>query len=504
MLLDTVATERPAGADDVDVLIVGAGISGIGAGCHLRRRRPQTTFTILEGRDAIGGTWDLFRFPGIRSDSDLHTFGFSFKPWTDDDAIAAAPKIRAYLDEAVDEHGLREAIRFGHQVRSATFDSRTARWTVVAQRTDTGEEVRLTARWLFCGTGYYDYQRGYLPELPGVEDFAGRFVHPQAWPDDVDLHGKRVVVIGSGATAVTLIPAIAPQAAHVTMLQRSPSYVLSLPREDPLAKLADRLLGTHRGYRVTRRKNIALQRGIYRACRRFPRAMTKLLIADVRRRLPKGYDVATHFTPRYRPWDQRLCVVPDGDLFEAISSGKASVVTDHIDRITRDGIRLRSGAQLDADVIVAATGLELRAFGGIELAVDGERVTPGETVAFRGMMLSDVPNFVFALGYTNASWTLKVDLVCEHFCRLLDHLDATGIDLAVPRVADPHLGHVPVLDLTSGYVQRGIARFPKAGDRGSWLVEQAYERDVERLRHGPVTDPELHLSRVEAPASVTV
>ncbi len=477
---------------DVDVLIIGAGISGIGAAHHLTTRRPGTSFAILDGREEIGGTWSLFRYPGLRSDSDMPTFGFGFRPWTHKKAIAEADAILDYLDGTVADAGIAEHIRFGHRVRSARFSSDTGRWTVRADDTRTGEPVQLTARFLFSGTGYYDYESGFTPEFAGVEDFAGDVVHPQHWPADLDTTGRRVVVIGSGATAVTLVPALAQTAAHVTMLQRSPSYVLSLPSEDHIANLLSRTIGPRRAYRLTRRKNIAIQRGIYRLAQRYPRAVRRVIRADARRRLPKGYDVDTHFNPKYDPWDQRLCIVPDGDFFQAISRGDASVVTDAIQTFTPRGLRLVSGRKLEADVIVTATGLNLLAFGGIELAVDDEPIDVASTTVYKSMMLSGVPNFVFAIGYTNASWTLKVDLVCEHFCRLLDHMDVRGATTVVPVDPEDHMERLPLLDLRSGYVARGIDAFPKAGTRGPWSVRMAYEDDVARLRDGAIEDPELH------------
>jgi cation diffusion facilitator CzcD-associated flavoprotein CzcO len=489
----------------LDVLIIGAGISGLGAGCHLSTRAPGRTFAILEGRDSIGGTWDLFRFPGIRSDSDLHTFGFAFKPWTRKEAIASADSILDYLREAVAEHGLERHIRFGHQVESAAFDTTTGLWTVTA-RTRDGDTVQLTARFLFTGTGYYDYRAGYTPDFDGVEEFEGRMVHPQLWPEDLDHTGKKVVVIGSGATAVTLVPAMAGTAAHVTMLQRSPSYVLSQPAEDVIANTLNKVLGPHRAYPITRRKNILRQRAIYVLCKRFPKFMRRVLVGGVKRQLPKGYDVERHFQPHYDPWDQRLCLVPDGDLFASISSGDASVVTDHIDRFTPTGIRLRSGAELEADIVISATGLNLLPLGGIELTVDGRPVDVAETTIFRSMMLSGVPNFAFAMGYTNSSWTLKVDLVCQHLCRLLDHLDAGGHRQVVPVLDGPEQERRLLMDLTSGYVQRGMARFPKGGTRGPWTAAMAYEKDVARLVHGPVVDRELRFgsgSTAASPASPT-
>jgi cation diffusion facilitator CzcD-associated flavoprotein CzcO len=480
-----------AGTTHLDVLIIGAGISGIGAACQLTKRAPGRSFAILEGRDSIGGTWDLFRYPGIRSDSDLQTFGFGFKPWTNRRSIAHAHSILDYLREAVSEHGLEQHIRFGHRVISAEFCSSTGLWTVTARRTETGETVQLHARFLFSGTGYYDYEAGYTPQFAGVEEFGGQLVHPQLWPEDLDYSGKRVVVIGSGATAVTLIPAMAGQAAHVTMLQRSPSYVLSQPAEDLIANTLNRVLGPRQAYPINRWKNILRQRAIFTLCQRYPRLMRRVLLAGVRRRLPDGYDVDTHFNPHYDPWDQRLCLVPDGDLFAAISSGRASVVTDHIDRFTPTGIRLRSGDELEADIVVTATGLNLLPFGGIELSVDGRPVDLPEATIYKSMMLSGVPNFAFAFGYTNSSWTLKVDLVCEHFCRLLDHMDAHGYVRVVPVLDDPSMERLPLLDLGSGYVRRAVGRFPQAGTKGPWTAAMAYEKDAARLRKGPVEDPEL-------------
>ena len=489
----------PSPGTEVDVLIVGAGISGIGAACYLTRCAPQRSFAILEGREAIGGTWDLFRFPGIRSDSDLFTFGFAFKPWTSDRAIAEADLIRGYLHETVDEYRLAPHIRFGHHVTAARWSSDEARWTVTAERGD-GETVELTSRFLFSGTGYYDYTQGHTPEFAGIEDFGGQVIHPQFWPEGLDYTGKRVVIIGSGATAVTILPAMAGTAAHVTQLQRSPSYVLSLPAEDPVFKLLRRVIGVPRAYRVTRRKNIFIQRAVYRLSQRYPRFMRRALMADARRRLPKGYAVDKHFNPAYDPWDQRMCIVPDGDLYEAVSNGQASIVTDNIDRFVPEGIRLTSGQVLEADIIVTATGLNIIPFGRIALEVDGAEVDLPETTVYKSMMLNGVPNFAFAIGYTNASWTLKVDLVCEHFCRLLAHMDERDADMVVPVRGDAPMERRPLLDLTSGYVLRGIGHFPHAGSSGPWTAAMAYERDVERLRDGPVDGPELRFrTRVSPP-----
>jgi cation diffusion facilitator CzcD-associated flavoprotein CzcO len=484
---------------DFDVLVIGAGIAGIGAAHQLTTRRPGTTFAVLDARDRIGGTWSLFRYPGLRSDSDMPTFAFGFRPWMNRKSIAEAGVILEYLEGTVADAGLEDHFRFGHRVESASFSSATARWTVVARLPD-GETTELTARFLYSGAGYYDHDEGYTPEFAGAEDFQGQIVHPQAWPEDLDYAGKKVVVIGSGATAVTLVPAMAATAAHVTMLQRSPGYLLSLPSEDPVGALLHRLFGPERGHRLTRRKNVFLQRGLYKFAQRYPRAMRRLLRADARRRLPKGFDVDTHLNPRYDPWDQRLCMVPDGDFFEAISRGDASIVTDTIDRFTPRGIRLTSGRELEADIIVTATGLKMLAFGGVDFVVDDEPIELPTTTAYKGMMLSSLPNFVFATGYTNASWTLKIDLVCEHFCRLLDHMDAHGFQTVVPVCDEP--GTLPLLGLTSGYVLRGVGAFPKAGTREPWTMPMAYEHDVARLRDGPVEDPALHFGvAVAAPAA---
>jgi cation diffusion facilitator CzcD-associated flavoprotein CzcO len=484
---------------EFDVLIIGAGISGIGAAYHLKTRRPGTSFTVLEGRDCIGGTWSLFQYPGVRSDSDMPTFGYGFKPWTHRESIASGRTILEYLQQTVDENRLDAHIRFEHHVIDARFDSSQARWTVTAEQPN-GRQTTFTARFLFLGTGYYDYEAGFTPEFPGRDDFEGRIVHPQQWPTDLDYANRRVVVIGSGATAVTLIPAMATEARHVTMLQRSPSYVFSIPAEDPVANILNRVLGHTRASTLIRRKNIALARGLFKACKRAPRLMRKLLIANVARQLPEHFDVDTHFTPAYDPWDQRLCMVPNGDLFQALSSGRASVVTDRIDRFTRTGILLESGQELTADIIVTATGLNMTPFGKIPLTVDGAPVHLPDTTIFKAMMLSGVPNLVFAVGYTNISWTLKVDLVCEHFCRLLDYMDTHGHTTVEPVLDDPNMQRVPAMDMSSGYVQRAIATFPRGGTSGPWSFAHAYEIDAERLRNGPVADDALTFSTCETAA----
>jgi monooxygenase len=485
--------------DHVDVLIVGAGLSGIGAACHLKQRCPDRTFTIIEARGAIGGTWDLFRYPGIRSDSDMFTLGYSFRPWTRPESIAEGTAIRAYIQDTAREHGVADSIRFHHRVESATWSSEQARWTVRARRTDTSEPVVVTCSFLFACTGYYRYDEGYTPQFPGTERFAGRIVHPQHWPEDLDHTGKRVVVIGSGATAVTLVPAMAEKAAHVTMLQRSPSYVVSLPSTDPIADSLRRRLPAKAAYPLARWKNVLLGMVSFQLSRRAPGVMKALLRKGAVAKLPEGYDVQTHFGPRYNPWDQRLCVAPDGNLFDAISSGRVSVVTDQIDTFTEGGVRLASGAELAADVIVTATGLNLLAIGGLTLNVDGVDVDLGRTVAYKGVMLSGIPNFAMTIGYTNASWTLRADLICGYVCRLLNHMDRRGYQVCTP-VAPPSAELAPLINLTSGYVRRGSDAMPKQGSSAPWRVYQNYLRDVRMLRRGPVQDEGVRFSR--APAAV--
>jgi monooxygenase len=483
----------PANArvEHVDVLIVGAGISGIGAAYYLQTAQPGKTYAILEARGATGGTWDLFRYPGIRSDSDLHTFGYEFKPWEDKDAIASADKILAYLRQTAAENGIDRMVRFHHKVLGAAWSSDDARWVVDVQRVDTGEVLQLSCHWLFCAGGYYRYDEGFTPRFEGRDRFRGRIVHPQHWPEDLDYSGKRVVVIGSGATAVTLVPAMADKAAHVTMLQRSATYVMPVPSQDAIANALKKVFGNERGYAITRQKNIAQQRAVYKLCQRYPRAARRLIRHINAKRLPENYPVDEHFNPAYNPWDQRLCAVPDGDLFNALSNGSASVVTDRIDTFTETGIRLESGRELDADIIVTATGLNLQTLGGLHLRVDGRPVHVPETVAYKGFMLSDVPNFVFVFGYTNSSWTLKVGLVGEHFCRLLAHMDAHGHDICCPQVDDPAMVTRPLLDFAAGYVQRAADQLPRQGDREPWSVSMDYRADVRQLRDAPVANDNL-------------
>ena len=487
-----------------DVLVVGAGISGIGAGYHLQALCPDRSYVILEGRDDIGGTWDLFRYPGVRSDSDMHTLGYSFKPWTADKAIADGPSILQYLRDTVSEFGIDRHIRFGHLVQRAEWSSDDARWAVTSRRKDTGEQVTITANYLFMCSGYYSYKAGHTPDFPGMGTFTGTVVHPQQWPQDLDYAGKRVVVIGSGATAMTLIPAMASTAAHVTMLQRSPTYVAAGPDKDVIANALRKVLPAKLAYSLTRRKNIALQQMIYRQSRTKPERMKATLLKRVRKALGPDYDVATHFTPSYNPWDQRLCLVPNGDLFDAIKGGKASVVTDHIDSITPTGIRLQSGQELAADIIVTATGLELVTLGEMEFAVDGKPVDFSSTWTYKGFAYSDVPNLASSFGYINASWTLRADLTCEYVCRLLNHMTATGTVQCTPRLreSDADMPQRPWIDdFSAGYMQRVMHRFPRQGDREPWINPQNYSRDKKMFRTGQLEDGAMQFTTARVPAS---
>ncbi len=474
--------------EHVDVLIVGAGLSGIGAACHLRRNAPEKTYAVLEARGAIGGTWDLFRYPGVRSDSDMFTLGYAFRPWNEVTAIADGPSIRDYIRDTAREFGVDSKIRFHSRVIGAEWSTEIARWTVTVQQTETGDTVTMTCSWLSVCSGYYRYDAGHSPRFEGSELFGGRIVHPQHWPADLDHAGKRVVVIGSGATAVTLVPSMATEAAHVTMLQRTPSYVLSLPGTDPLAAVLRRRLPGRVAHPIVRWKNVLLTTASYQFSRRRPATMRALVRKGMLKALPPGFDVDTHFNPPYDPWDQRLCLVPDGDLFRALSSGKASVVTGRIERFTEDGIRLDDGQELAADIVVTATGLTLQALGGMSLTVDGRPVDLAETVSYKGMMVSGVPNFSMVIGYTNNSWTLKADLVNGYVVRLLRYLDEHGYASATPVGPDDDSATAPFLDLTSGYVQRGLAMLPRQGSRGPWRLRQNYLRDLLPMRRGRLDD----------------
>jgi cation diffusion facilitator CzcD-associated flavoprotein CzcO len=485
--------------EHLDVLIVGAGLSGIGAAHHLQQRCPGKSYAILEAREDIGGTWDLFRYPGIRSDSDMHTLGYRFRPWTEAKSIADGPSILRYVRDAARDGGIDRKIRLNHRVVSAEWSSAEGRWTVAAERTDTGETVALTCGFLFMNSGYFRYDQGYTPDFPGVERFAGEVVHPQHWPEGLDYAGKRVVVIGSGATAMTLVPAMAKDAAKVTMLQRSPTYVISMPGEDGVANWLRRFLPDRVVYPLVRWKNVVLQGAFYRLSRRRPELIKKLLRRGVTKALPVGYDVDTHFGPRYNPWDQRVCLVPDADLFRALHDGSAEIVTDRIAGFTEKGIELESGAELEADVVVTATGLNLLFLGGMRVAVDGEEPDLARALTYKGMMLSDLPNFAYTLGYTNASWTLKADLTSEYVCRLLNHMDAGGYSVCTPTVSDPSVTEEPLLDFNSGYVLRAIDHLPKQGSKEPWKLRQNYPLDLRTLRHGPIADGAMRFSK-PAPA----
>ncbi len=486
----------------VDVLIIGAGLSGIGAACHLTMRCPGKTFAILESRAAIGGTWDLFRYPGIRSDSDMFTLGYSFRPWGESKAIADGPAILRYVRDTAAAYGVDGKIRFGHRVTRAAWSSEEAMWTVEAEAGADGAPVRFTCGFLFTCSGYYDYAGGYTPEFAGREQFAGRIVHPQAWPPDLDYRGKQVVVIGSGATAVTLVPAMADTAAHVTMLQRSPTYVVSRPAEDAAANWLRRKLPAKLAYGITRWRNVLLTMFFYTLARRKPAKFKAGVLAAVRAQLGPDYDVATHFTPSYNPWDQRLCLVPDADLFRAIRSGKASVVTDRIEAFTPGGLRLHSGTELAAEIVVTATGLKLVLLGGIEVTVDGERVDLAKSMSYKGMMFSGVPNLAAAFGYTNASWTLKADLTSEYVCRMLAYMDRRGFAECRP-VKAAEVAEVPFLDFTSGYVQRALDQLPRQGTTRPWKLRQNYIQDLVTVRMGKLDDGTMRFKRrrAEVPAA---
>jgi monooxygenase len=469
-------------ADHVDVLIIGAGLSGVGAACHLRRRLPGKSYAIVEAREAIGGTWDLFRYPGVRSDSDMFTLGYSFAPWTEAKAIADGPSILDYIRRTAREFGVEDHIRFGLRVVGAQWSSEQARWTVRCQPVNGADPVFLTCSFLFGCTGYYRYDEGYQPRFPGQERFQGQLVHPQLWPADLDWAGKRVVVIGSGATAVTVVPAMAETAEHVTMVQRSPTYVP--------AKAA---------YPIVRWKNALLATAIYQLSQRRPELVKKLLRRGIERQLPPGYDIDKHFAPKYDPWDQRLCLAPDGDLFTAIREGHASMATGEISEFTESGVTLASGEHLPADIIVTATGLNLLPMGGLEVSVDGEHVNLADTVAYKGMMLSGIPNYAFTVGYTNASWTLKADLVDEYVCRLLRHLDEHRYQICIPQPPPTGAPTVPLIDLNAGYILRSVSALPKQGPTAPWRLYQNYLRDVRLMRYGPVEDA-MRFSRARTPA----
>jgi monooxygenase len=515
--------------EHVDVLIVGAGLSGIGAAHQLQRAFPRRTYAIIEARDAIGGTWDLFRYPGVRSDSDMQTLGYRWRPWTGAKAIADGPSILQYVRDTAAESGIDRHIRFGYRVTRASWSSADAQWTVEASpvasqpasngttgtdgtggdggavgdgavgvgdaTASTSGTVSFTCNFLLVCTGYYRYDHGYQADLPGIENFGGRVVHPQQWPQDLDYAGKRVAVVGSGATAVTIVPAMAETAAHVTMVQRSPTYIISLPTEDPLDAKLRGLVGARRAYPVTRWKNVVVSTLIYQLSQHRPQMMRRWIRGMTVKQLPAGYDVDTHFKPVYGPWDQRLCLIPDGDLFRAIREQQASVVTGKIATFTEHGIQMESGAEVEADIVVTATGLQLLALGGLQLTVDGRDIQLPETMAYKGTMLSGVPNFALTIGYTNASWTLKADLVSDYVCRLLRYMDRHGYDVCVPVNDDPDVAERPLLDFAAGYILRSMHEFPKSGSRAPWRLGMSYLNDAVTLRHGRIDDGVMRFSR---------
>jgi monooxygenase len=489
--------ERSMALEHFDVLIMGAGLSGIDAAHHLRKFCPNKSYIILEQRERIGGTWDLFRYPGVRSDSDMLTMGYSFRPWTSPKAISPGDDIRDYITKVATDEGIDRNIRFRHQIKRAAWSSEEAKWTVnVVRKLPDGhdESVTLTCNFLFSCAGYYRYSAGYTPEFPDISRFQGRVVHPQAWPEDLDYRGKRVVIIGSGATAVTLVPAVAKTAGHVTMLQRSPTYIISAPEHDATANWLRSVLPAMWAYRLSRWKNVGFMIYIYQLSQRFPNFLKTGLLKKVREELGPDYDVATHFTPRYKPWEQRLCLVPDADLFQAIRSGRSSVVTGDIETFTENGIRLKTGHELEADIIVTATGLVMQAFGGIELSVDGRSIDPSQTLAYKGVMMSGVPNFASVFGYINASWTLKADLICNYVCRLLNFMDRKGVRQATPKNRDETAAAPFVENFSSGYMQRALASWPKQGSKSPWRVYQNYIRDTISLKWTSVDDDALEFS----------
>ncbi|WP_319452674.1 MULTISPECIES: NAD(P)/FAD-dependent oxidoreductase [unclassified Mycobacterium] len=487
--------------EHLDVLIIGAGISGISAAWHLQDRCPTKSYAILERRENLGGTWDLFKYPGIRSDSDMFTLGFRFKPWTSEKAIADGPDILSYVKEAAAENGIDEHIRYGRKVVAADWSEADNRWTLTVDRD--GNEEQLTCSFLFACSGYYNYDEGYSPKFEGSEDFAGTIVHPQHWPTDLDYQGKKIVVIGSGATAVTLIPAlIASGAGHVTMLQRSPSYIGSLPDVDPIAVQVNKFLPEKAAHVVNRWKAIGFATAQYQLARNFPKYFRKTLLTMAKRRLPEGYDVEKHFGPRYNPWDQRLCLAPNGDLFKTIRKGQADVVTDTIEKFTKTGIKLDSGAELDADIIVTATGLNMQLLGGLTPTLNGEPIDLTKLMTYKGLMFSGIPNFAITFGYTNASWTLKADLVSEFVCRVLNYMDAKGFDTVVPEHPGASVDEQPFMDFTPGYFQRSMDLLPKSGSKAPWRLKQNYLLDLRLIRQGKVDEESLHFTKHRA--SVTI
>ncbi len=476
------------GTEHYDVIIVGAGLSGIDAAYHLQTFCKNKSFVIYEGRDNIGGTWDLFKYPGIRSDSDMQTFSFGFKPWKDSKSIADADTIMTYLKEAVEEYDLEKHIRYNHFIQKAEWSTENCQWTITGKKKKSGEVFKATCHFFFICTGYYDYDEGYTPDFKGLENYKGRFVHPQKWTEDIEYENKKVVVIGSGATAVTLVPVLAEKAAHVVMLQRTPTYILSRPLEDRLSNLFHRFLPVKVAHFLGRWKNVLLQMYLYRISRKRPEMVKKYIMDQIRKVMGPDYDVDQHFNPDYAPWDQRLCAVPDNDLFLSIKGGKSSVITHHIDTFTEKGIRLKSGEELEADLIVSATGLKIKVSGGIEFIVDGKKMENRNLISYKGIMLKDIPNAAAVTGYTNASWTLKADLVCEYVTRLLNHMDKNGKKMCTPRTKDENMKTEPVIDFSSGYILRALDQLPKQGSEFPWKLHQNYIKDMFILRYRNLED----------------
>lgn len=488
-------------SEHVDVVVVGAGLSGIGAGYHLQTMSPDRSYVILEGRESLGGTWDLFKYPGVRSDSDMHTLGFSFKPWTEAKSIADGPSILKYLKQTVSQFGIDKHIRYGQLVTKAQWSTDDAQWTVTSTNKATGANNTYTCSFLFMCSGYYSYKKGHTPEFKGRERFKGTIVHPQEWPTDLDYTGKRVVVIGSGATAVTIVPSMADKAAHVTMLQRSPTYMVSRPDHDVLANRMRKVLPPKMAYNLTRFKNTWRQQLVYNKTRTDPNKVKQLLLGGIQLELGADYDIAKHFTPNYNPWDQRLCLVPNGDFFKAMREGKASVVTDHIASFTETGIQLASGEHLEADIIVTATGLELVTLGEMDFFVDGKQVDFAKTWTYKGFAYSDIPNLASTFGYINASWTLRSDLTAEYVCRLLNHMRKKGVVQCTPRLReqDRNMKERPWIDgFSSGYMQRMMHRMPRQGDHEPWINPQNYRRDKKMFKHSPIDDGVMQFSKQSA------
>jgi cation diffusion facilitator CzcD-associated flavoprotein CzcO len=488
-------------SEHVDVVVVGAGLSGIGAGYHLQTMSPDRSYVILEGRESLGGTWDLFKYPGVRSDSDMHTLGFSFKPWTEAKSIADGPSILKYLKQTVSQFGIDKHIRYGQLVTKAQWSTDDAQWTVTSTNKATGATNTYTCSFLFMCSGYYSYKKGHTPEFTGRERFKGTIVHPQEWPTDLDYAGKRVVVIGSGATAVTIVPSMADKAAHVTMLQRSPTYMVSRPDHDVLANRMRKVLPPKMAYNLTRFKNTWRQQLVYNKTRTDPNKVKQLLLGGIKMELGADYDIDKHFTPAYNPWDQRLCLVPNGDFFKSMREGKASVVTDHIASFTETGIQLASGEHLDADIIVTATGLELVTLGEMDFFVDGNQVDFAKTWTYKGFAYSDIPNLASTFGYINASWTLRSDLTAEYVCRLLNHMRKKGVVQCTPRLReqDHNMKERPWIDgFSSGYMQRMMHRMPRQGDHEPWINPQNYRRDKKMFKHSPIDDGVMQFSKQSA------